>query len=34
MAVVIETTVGDLTVDLFVDERPRSKLLIISILFK
>ena len=26
MAVVIETTLGDITVDLFVDERPRSKL--------
>lgn len=25
MAVVIETTIGDITVDLFTEERPRSK---------
>jgi hypothetical protein len=25
MAVVIETTLGDITVDLFTEERPRSK---------
>ena len=25
MAVVIETTVGDITVDLFIEERPLSK---------
>jgi len=28
MAVVIETTIGDFTVDLYVDERPQSKLCI------
>jgi hypothetical protein len=27
MAVVIETTLGDVTVDLFTEERPRSKVL-------
>jgi hypothetical protein len=27
MAVVIETTLGDITVDLFTEERPRSKFL-------
>lgn len=27
MAVVIETTIGDFTVDLYTDERPQSKLL-------
>lgn len=25
MAVVIETTIGDFTVDLYIDERPQSK---------
>jgi hypothetical protein len=25
MAVVIETTLGDITVDLFIEERPHSK---------
>lgn len=25
MAVVVETTVGDFTVDLYTDERPQSK---------
>lgn len=25
MAVVVETTVGDFTIDLFINDRPRSK---------
>ena len=28
MAVVVETTIGDFTVDLFTDQRPQSKYMI------
>jgi peptidyl-prolyl cis-trans isomerase-like 4 len=31
MAVVIETTLGDITVDLFTEERPRSKLSLLNL---
>lgn len=29
MAVVIETTIGDFTVDLYIEERPQSKALLL-----
>lgn len=32
MAVVIETTVGDITVDLYVDRRPQSELIFLLLI--